>query len=79
MTIVNSGKVNERISNYLTIRTESDYFKAFRVQLFGIKYYLTISVSNFFWNWGKIWEKGGDIWLNIRLFDKYKYYNKAKV
>ena len=27
----------------------------------------------------KFGKKGGDIWLNIRLFDKYKYYNKTKV
>ena len=65
---VQSDVVNERISDYSTIRTESDYFKGFWVQLFGIKYYRTISLSDFFWIYGKIWEKGGDIWWNIWLF-----------
>ena len=36
--IVKTKLVNERISDYSTIQTESDYFKGFLVRLFGIKY-----------------------------------------
>ena len=60
------------MSRYQNIRLSepnlTTHFKGFRVQHIGIKYYLTNSVSNFFWIWGKIWEKLGDIWWNIWLF-----------
>ena len=74
------------MSGYPTIRTKSDYFKGFRVRLFGIKYYLTNSVSDFFWICGKIWEKEGDIWceifdflgIRIRLFEILNYPNRSE-
>ena len=74
------------MSGYPTIRTESDYFKGFRVRLFGIKYYLTNSVSDFFWICGKIWEKEGDIWceifdflgIRIWLFENLNYPNQSE-